>query len=57
MLKAIEKQPGASVPELAHVTGISAGVLYQLRSRLVDEGAIKEETRSDGRKGYALARR
>jgi transposase-like protein len=55
LLKALGKQPGASVPELARRTGISAGVLYQLQRRLVEEGAIKEETRSDGRKGYSLA--
>jgi hypothetical protein len=37
------------------VTGISAGVLYQVRRKLLEEGAITEEIRSDGRKGYAVA--
>lgn len=55
--KALEKQPGASVPELASLTGIDARVLYQLRRRLVDEGILEEAVRSDGRKGYALVRK
>jgi hypothetical protein len=46
-----------SVAEVAHATGVARPVLYQLRRRLLDEGAIVEMPRGDGRKGYALTGR
>jgi hypothetical protein len=42
------------VAEVAEATGVQQGVLYQLRRRLLDEGAVIEQQRGDGRKGYAL---
>jgi hypothetical protein len=55
VLRALEKQPGASVGELAAATRIKASVLYALRRRLMEDGAIVERERDDGRKGYALS--
>jgi DNA-binding PadR family transcriptional regulator len=42
------------VAEIADATGVAPGVLYQLRRRLLDDGAIVERVRDDGRKGYEL---
>jgi hypothetical protein len=56
-LNALSERPGSSVPELAELTGVQRGVLYQLRRRLLDEGAVVEQRRDDGRKGYALTGR
>ena len=53
-LGALRERPGSSVPEVAEATGVQRGVLYQLRRRLLDEGAVVEQQRDDGRKGYAL---
>ena len=53
-LGALRERPGSSVPEVAEATGVQRGVLYQLRRRLLDEGAVVEQQRGDGRKGYAL---
>jgi DNA-binding transcriptional ArsR family regulator len=56
-LAAVQERPGASVAEIADATGIQRAVLYQLRRRLFDDGAIAERPRDDGRKGYALTAR
>jgi DNA-binding transcriptional ArsR family regulator len=53
-LAALQERPGASVAEIADATGVTRAVLYQLRRRLLDDGAIAEQPRDDGRKGYAL---
>jgi hypothetical protein len=53
-LGALRERPGSSVAEVAEATGVQRGVLYQLRRRLLDEGAVVEQQRDDGRKGYAL---
>jgi sugar-specific transcriptional regulator TrmB len=45
------------VAEVAEATGVHRAVLYQLRRRLLDEGAVVEQQRGDGRKGYALTGR
>jgi hypothetical protein len=52
-LDALRERPGSSVPEVAEATGVHQAVLYQLRRRLLDEGAVVEQQRDDGRKGYA----
>jgi DNA-binding transcriptional ArsR family regulator len=53
-LAALQERPAASVAEIADATGVAPGVLYQLRRRLLDDGAIVERVRDDGRKGYEL---
>jgi hypothetical protein len=53
-LGALRERPGSSVAEVAEATGVHRAVLYQLRRRLLDEGAVVEQQRGDGRKGYAL---
>jgi hypothetical protein len=53
-LGALRERPGSSVAEVAEATGVHRAVLYQLRRRLLDEGAVVEQQRDDGRKGYAL---
>jgi hypothetical protein len=56
-LTALRERPGSSVPDLAELTGVQRGVLYELRRRLLDEGSVVEQRRDDGRKGYALTGR
>jgi hypothetical protein len=56
-LAAVQERPGASLAEIADASGIQRAVLYQLRRRLLDGGAIAERPRDDGRKGYALTGR
>ena len=53
-LRALRERPGSTVAEVAEATGVQQGVLYQLRRRPLDEGAVIEQQRGDGRKGYAL---
>jgi hypothetical protein len=53
-LGALRERPGSSVAEVAEATGVHRAVLYQLRRRLLDEGAVVEQQRDDGRKGYSL---
>jgi hypothetical protein len=56
VLQAVKKQPGASVPEIAKASGVQVNVVYQVRSRLLQEGALNEDERPDGRKGYVLGK-
>jgi hypothetical protein len=53
-LGALRERPGSSVAEVAEATGVHRAVLYQLRRRLLEEGAVVEQQRDDGRKGYSL---
>jgi hypothetical protein len=56
-LGVLRERPGSTVGEIGDATGVSRGVLYQIRRRLLEEGAVLEQQRGDGRTGYALAAR
>jgi hypothetical protein len=51
-LEAIEQRPGATVPELAQLTGIDKNVVYSAMARLAGSGQAHKETLPGGKIGY-----